>query len=62
MTSDLRGFSKFRQLGTGTAAANRLLASLCTCHLDCHQDSHSGTWHQHEDDPCPVPPDYRVVG
>jgi hypothetical protein len=34
----------------------------CTCYLDCREDSHSGRWHQHEGEPCPVHPDAPVVG
>ena len=34
----------------------------CTCHKDCHADSHSGNWHQHEDEPCPAHPDAPMVG
>lgn len=34
----------------------------CTCHHDCGQDSHSGDWHQHEDELCPVHPEAPVVG
>ncbi len=37
-------------------------ASNCTCHHTCEQDSHSGDWHQHEDDPCPVHPSAPIVG
>jgi len=38
------------------------LDSDCTCYHDCRKDSHSGSWHQHEDEPCPVHPDAQVVG
>jgi hypothetical protein len=41
----------------GTAPAND-----CTCYLECRADSHSGRWHQHEDDPCPAHPDAPMVG
>jgi hypothetical protein len=34
----------------------------CTCHHDCGEDTLSGTWHQHETEPCPVHPDAPVVG
>ena len=34
----------------------------CTCHHDCEKDSHTGEWHQHEDEPCPVHPDAPMVG
>jgi hypothetical protein len=34
----------------------------CTCHLYCGNDSHSGTWHTHEGDPCPLHPHAPVVG
>lgn len=34
----------------------------CTCHLYCGNDSHSGTWHTHEGDPCPIHKDAPVVG
>jgi hypothetical protein len=34
----------------------------CECYYDCRADSHTGRWHQHEDDPCPVHPDVEVVG
>ena len=34
----------------------------CTCHKDCHADSQSGSWHQHEDEPCARHPDAPVVG
>jgi len=34
----------------------------CTCYYSCGNDSHSGNWHQHEDDPCPVHPDAPMVG
>jgi hypothetical protein len=34
----------------------------CTCYLTCDDDSHSGKWHQHEDEPCPAHPDAPVVG
>lgn len=33
----------------------------CTCYRDCADDSMSGSWHQHGDDPCPVHPDAPVV-
>ena len=36
-------------------------SSLCTCHFECRQDSHSGRWHQHEDEPCSVHPDAPMV-
>lgn len=35
---------------------------VCTCHHTCGKDSHSGDWHQHENDPCPVHPDAPMVG
>lgn len=34
----------------------------CTCYHTCGEDSHSGHWHQHEDEPCPCHPDAPVVG
>ena len=34
----------------------------CTCYKDCGDDSASGDWHQHEDDPCPEHPDAPMVG
>ena len=34
----------------------------CTCYHTCGEDSHSGHWHQHEDDPCPVHLDAPMVG
>lgn len=34
----------------------------CTCHHTCSADSHSGRWHQHEDEPCPVHPAAPMVG
>lgn len=34
----------------------------CTCYHDCGKDSHSGDWHQHESEPCPVHPDATMVG
>lgn len=33
----------------------------CTCYLGCEDDSLSGQWHQHEDDPCPAHPDAPMV-
>lgn len=43
-------------------AASITAAADCTCHVDCNADSHSGAWHQHEDEPCPVHPDALMVG
>lgn len=40
----------------------RLQSYHCTCHFECGQDSASGHWHQHEDEPCPVHPDAEVIG
>jgi hypothetical protein len=37
-------------------------AADCSCFMDCGSDSHSGTWHQHEGDPCPVHPNAPTVG
>lgn len=34
----------------------------CTCHLYCGNDSHSGTWHTHEADPCPLHRDAPMIG
>jgi hypothetical protein len=34
----------------------------CTCYRDCGDDSHTGEWHQHEDEPCSVHPDAVMVG
>ena len=34
----------------------------CTCYYGCGDDSLSETWHQHEDDPCPVHPNAPMVG
>lgn len=34
----------------------------CTCHLYCGNDSHSGQWHTHEGDPCPIHKDAPMVG
>lgn len=42
--------------------AERLEADTCACFYDCREDSHSGEWHQHESDPCPVHPTARTVG
>src|SRR5258708_6900232 len=38
------------------------LGADCTCYYGCSKDSHSGSWHQHEDEPCTVHPDATVVG
>lgn len=41
-------------------------ASTCECYHTCGEDgagcSHSGDWHVHEGEPCPVHPDATVVG
>jgi hypothetical protein len=34
----------------------------CNCYKDCHADSQSGNWHQHEDEPCPVHDTAPMVG
>lgn len=34
----------------------------CTCYHTCGDDSHSGHWHQHEDEPCPIHVDAPMVG
>jgi hypothetical protein len=34
----------------------------CTCYFGCGDDSWSGQWHQHEDDPCPEHPAAPMVG
>jgi hypothetical protein len=34
----------------------------CMCHMDCHADSQSGRWHQHEEEPCLAHPDAPMVG
>jgi hypothetical protein len=43
-------------------AAPIVNAADCTCYHNCEQDSHSGAWHQHEDEPCPVHLDAETVG
>ena len=35
---------------------------ICACYFECRKDSHSGRWHQHEEEPCPVHPDAVMVG
>lgn len=48
--------------GRGEPASEREASFVeCTCYRDCADDSMSGTWHQHGDDPCPVHPDAPVV-
>jgi hypothetical protein len=44
------------------SAAIVIAATECTCHYDCGEDSHSGGWHQHEGEPCPVHPYAAMVG
>jgi len=34
----------------------------CSCYFDCRNDSHTGHWHQHEEQPCAVHPDAVMVG
>ncbi len=34
----------------------------CTCYHTCRSDSRSGTWHQHENEPCPIHPNAPMVG
>jgi hypothetical protein len=34
--------------------ARQLMSADCTCYHTCGDDSKSGAWHQHEDEPCPV--------
>lgn len=28
----------------------------CQCYMDCRDDSYTGRWHQHSEEPCPVHP------
>lgn len=57
-----RGESKQIQAAVTDAAVVSVEIADCTCHKDCGRDSHSGEWHQHEDDPCPVHPNTPTVG
>lgn len=34
----------------------------CTCYFECGQDSCSGFWHQHANEPCSVHTDTEKVG
>jgi len=34
----------------------------CNCYKDCHEDSQSGNWHQHEGEPCLAHPNAPMVG
>ena len=34
----------------------------CECYHSCGSCSHSGDWHTHEGEPCPVHPDAVMVG
>jgi len=54
-----RGFVALSGHVSATAGA-LIAASDCTCHKDCREDSASGTWHQHEGEPCPVHPETPV--
>lgn len=40
----------------------RITQATCECYLECGSCSHSGEWHTHEDEPCPVHPDATMVG
>jgi hypothetical protein len=42
--------------------AKEALVGDCTCYHTCDSDSHSGHWHQHEGEPCPIHPDAPMVG
>lgn len=61
LPEDCHGFVELG--GHVSATAGALIAATdCTCHHTCGKDSHSGDWHQHEADPCPVHPDAVMVG
>lgn len=51
-----------KQLHPKKPKPGTLTVADCTCYLDCNSDSYSGSWHQHESDPCPLHPDARMVG
>ncbi len=36
--------------------------AICECYLECKADSHSGIWHTHENEPCPVHHEATMVG
>lgn len=61
--ADLATLKHARSVAAGeTRKALRQSVMNCTCYHSCERDSHSGDWHQHEDEPCPVHPDAMVVG
>lgn len=37
--------------------AKPLTTADCACYCDCGDDSYSGGWHQHSDEPCSVHPE-----
>lgn len=40
----------------------RITQATCECYMSCDSCSHSGDWHTHEGEPCPVHPDAVMVG
>lgn len=51
-----------RDMAIDTASRTAQSETDCTCYRGCGEDSRSGTWHQHKDDPCPAHPAAPMVG